>query len=237
MKTTIIKPQIRRGRPEINVPNSGGFITFLYDKYGPDTYANVQNSIEQEGLEAPTIAQTTSLLHQMYYSELKDTKEAKDVRELMKRNWLWGFTGTLYIPNKGSYVQDHPEVRDGMPFMDESELIRKLGANDPSVRFVPFGFKTGEMCPLELSKNPYVIALAGQEGANQLADITNTFKSKPYLWSFDSIDQLTTRVSALSSSWDVLSLDVYGDVLGFGRVGCAFGVLKNTGEASRAGEQ
>ena len=88
MKTTIIKPQIRRGRPEINVPNSGGFITFLYDKYGPDTYANVQNSIEQEGLEAPTIAQTTSLLHQMYYSELKDTKE--EIREYLRSFSLLG---------------------------------------------------------------------------------------------------------------------------------------------------
>ena len=112
---------------------------------------------------------------------------------------LWAFTGTLYVPKEGAFIQDDPEIRDGMLFMDKDGLEQKLNAKDPSVRHVPFGYKVGEMSPLELAKNPYAIGLAGEEGAEQLARIADKYSSRPYLWSFESVGGNETRVSALNS--------------------------------------
>ncbi len=229
MNATMVKPQIIKGKTEIVVPHNEGVITFVYDEHGPGTYANVQSSIESAGLEAPTMAQTASLLHQMYCGELKDAKESEEIKKIIagKYKWLWCFTGSLYVPNKGVYIQDHPEVRNRLPFMAESELAKKLEAKDQTVRFVPFDFKTGKMSAMELASNSYVMALAGQKGASQLGEIADTFESKPYLYSFESIDQLTTKVSALYFGWDLGGLDVSGNNHGYDfRGGCAFGVSR-----------
>ena|SRR3989344_1210506 len=231
MSTKIKKYEIRR-RTEIEVPHRGDVITFIYDKHGPDTYSNVAESITNAGLDRPTMAETASFIHPAFQN---DEKEFAEIKELMKSNGLWAFTGSLYVPNKGAYVQDNPEIRNSMPFMEESQLVRKLEEKDPSVRFVPFGFKTERMTSRELAKNPYVIALAGEEGAENLAQVADNYREEPYLWSFTSVDQPLTRVSALASGWERgdRGLGVVGGSRGNDWVGCAFGVRK-TGEASRA---
>ena len=109
--------------------------------------------------------------------------------------------------------------------MDESTLVKKLEANSPEVRFVPFGYQTESMSSLELSKNPYIIALAGEDGAEKLAEVADKHSKKPYLWSFNSVSQPETRVSALYSYWDLGSrLFVDGYDRGGNRYGGAFGV-------------
>lgn len=78
----------------------------------------------------------------------------------------------------------------------------------------------------ELAKNSFVTALnKGGKGAEKLAEVADKFKSKPYLWSFKSIDEKTVRVSALYSSWLLdRRLVVFGYDLGDLRDGCAFGI-------------
>src|SRR3989344_1735877 len=121
-----------------------------------------------------------------------------------------------------------------MPFMEESDLARRLEEGDEGVIYVPFGFKTGEMTPLELAKNAYVKALAGAEGAEKLAEVADKYKKNPYLWSFESVERPLTRVSALVSGWVLdYRLCVGGGSDGDYRDGYAFGVSK-AGEASRA---
>lgn len=213
--------QVKEGRTELTVPHQGKELTFIHPQYGPNTYVNVKSSIEQAGLTTPTLAQTVSLVHAAFYS---DDKYSTEIQKFMKSNWLWGFTGTLYVPNKGAYIQDHPAIRNGMPFMEQSDLVKKLESNDPTVRFVPFGFKTESMSSLELAKNVYVQALVGQEGAEQLAEIADKHGKKPYLWSLRSTDEPTTRVSALNSNW-IDGRRLYVDGNGHGdNNGCAFGV-------------
>jgi|SRR3989344_4873326 len=225
--------RIKEGRAELTVDHLGRDLTFIHPHFGPDTYANVGSQIEQAGLIRPTISEITSLAHTSYNS---DDNYSKKIQKLMKDYWLRGFTGSLYVPNKGAFIQDDPQIRNGMPFMDESELVRKLEANDPSVRFVPFGFKVGEMTPIQLAGNKYVQALVGEEGAEKLAEIADKHKNKPYLWSFESVDEPITRVSALYSDWVLdVRLGVDGDGLGDGGGGFSFGVSR-TGEASRAEE-
>jgi len=217
---TAQKLKVKEGRTELTVEHDKKDLTFIHPYLGPNTYANVQNSIKEAKLEAPTMAQTASLVHAAFNS---DDKYSNEIKEKLKTNFLWGFTGILYVPQEGAYIQDTPEIKNGMPYINKSKLVKKLEQNDSSVRFVQFGFKTESMKPSELAKNKFIQALATEEGAEKLAEIADKFDKDPYLWSFKSVDTLTTRVSALGSNWGSgRGLDVDGDVHGY-RGGFAFG--------------
>ena len=141
----------------------------------------------------------------------------------MEHKWLWTFTGTLFTP-KGAYIQDDPEIRDGILFMDRSDLEKKINAKDPGVRHVPFGYKVGEISPSELAENPYVIALAGKEGVEKLAQVADKHLLKPRLWSFIPGIESLTEGSALFSRHTGRKFEVYGDTEY--AVGHTFGLLK-----------
>jgi hypothetical protein len=222
MTKTQTKPlRAREGRTDLDITHNGQDLTFVHPSYRPNTYAIVKEAIESAGLKTPTMAESASLVHTAFNS---DDKYSNEIKGTMKDRYLWAFTGTLYVPNRGAYIQDNPQISNGMPYMDSSELERKLEAKDPSVRFVPFGFDIESMSPMQLGKNPYVIALAGEEGAEKLAEVADMFKQKPYLWSFESVDEPLTRVSALSSDWGFdRGLYVDGNNRGDDRGGHAFG--------------
>ena len=67
--------------------------------------------------------------------------------------------------------------------MKETDLKSKLNlkeeekviySDDGSIRFVPYGFKSGEMNSDEIRRNPFIIALSsGQENAEKIAYISN----------------------------------------------------------------
>ena len=221
MKTQDNQMKVKEGRTELTIDHNNEDLTFIYPSFGPNTYANVQNEIEQAKLEKPTIAQTASLVNSAFNS---NDKYSQEIQKLLKEKWLWAFTGILYVPNEGAYIQDNPEKRNEKPFMEKSSLVKLLEAKDPSVKFVPFGFKTEKMSPSELARNEFVIALAGEEGADKLAETASKFRNPPYLWSFKSVDEAVTSVSALYSYWySVHRLDVDGNYHGYNRSGHAFG--------------
>ena len=208
----------------------GTNLIFVHPSYGPDNYAKVKEQIEQDNLRTATMAETASLVHAAFNS---DDKYSEEIKQIMKDRWLWVFTGALYTPKLG-YIQDNPETRNGMPYMDESDLIKKLEAKDPSVRTFNYGYKTGKMSPAELVRNEYVQALAGEEGAEKLADVASKFKQNPYLYSFESVDKPLTRVSALDSGWDLdCGLVVSGFSHGYDRDGSAFGVFERRRRAPK----
>ena len=210
--------RVVRGRTEIWVPHNGKEIAFVFQEFGPDTYANVGTAIEQAKLAKPSAAETASLLDRAYDNKDHNyaSQEFSHIRKRMNSNWLWAFTGTLWTP-EGAYIQDDPKTREGMPFMDQSELVKKLESKDPSVRFVPYGFKTGIMSFFGLAKNPYIIGLAGEEGADKLARVANTFRRRPCFYALTNITEPKTSVISLDSVWDVdgrrLSID--GGDLGY----------------------
>ena len=146
-------------RTKLTVTHNNKDLTFMHPAYGPGTYADVKAAIGKDSLRPPTMAENASLIYAVFDSDCKYSVEIKDI---MAEGWLWAFTGTLYVPNKGAFIQDDPKIRRGMPFMDRESLEQKLNAKDPNVRHVPFGYKVREMSPFELAKNPYVIGLAGK---------------------------------------------------------------------------
>ena len=228
-----LQHQIQRinGQTLITVPHQGKTITFVYQRYGPGNYFDVKNSIEKAGLITPTMAELISLVHPIFMSWKEEPEFLEIKKHILKNGWLFGWTGNLAIPKKGVYIQDRPETKSREVLMDEPSLIKKLEAKDITVRFVPFGFYTGEIESRfyrALEKNSYVRALAGEEGAEKLADIVDKFEFKPYLFGFNSVDKPTKTVSTLISYWcsNTIRLDISGYFDGCCKEGPAFGILK-----------
>jgi len=233
--------RVREGFPgqstKLTVDHLGrNLITFVHPSYGRDTYANVGLQIEQADLIRPTMSQITSLAHascntnypiegRLTTEEERQERYAKEIKQMMWDALNLGFTGSHYVPNKGAYIQDDPQIRNGMPFMEESELVRKLEANDPSVRFVPFGFRVGKMTPAQLAENEYIRGLVGDEGAEKLAEMASKHRNDPVLYSFESVNEPSTRVSALRFDSFIGNLVVNGAAPGDFKYFCSYGVL------------
>ncbi|MBI2044577.1 hypothetical protein HYT23_00810 [Candidatus Pacearchaeota archaeon] len=216
---------IREGRTYLDVNSKQGTLSFVAPAFGPGTYANVGTQINEAGLIQPTMVQTAELVHGAWQNPKE--KYSADVIQKLRSNWLLGFNGLLYVPNEGIYIQDRPEVRNGGVFMDHGDIIKKLGAKDPGVRFVPFGtFKIESQSSFELAKNLFIQALAGEEGADKLAQVADKYNFKPYVWALgrENVSQLTARVASLFS-WDINGrLDVVGDYRDDTSYGYGFGV-------------
>ena len=231
MKTNIENrsAKVQRGFIELIVPYKDSELTFVYPAKGPNTYIEVGNQIEQSGLIRPTSEETVHLVHLAYFDDnVKDEPEFNDIRGIMKNKWFWEFTRNLWVED-GVYVYDN---RDGK-LVDESDLIKKLEANDRSVRFVPKGFKLGEQTSEELAKNPYIIARYSEEGAEKLAEVAGQFSSNPYVYGLTNVRKSEQRVSALGHYWGRDRLGVGGsDFVGVSG-GYALGV-RESGEATRA---
>ncbi|MBS3172091.1 hypothetical protein J4438_00740 [Candidatus Woesearchaeota archaeon] len=224
MKATIGKTQLQ---------TSSG-LTFIHPAY-TGTHTECMQQIRSAGEQPPIYSQVTDMV---YEAVIKDPNNqySKEIRQIMRSSWLRADTGLLYLPDGRAYVQDRPILgSDGLPKMEESELEAKLQANDPSVRFVEPGFNTGEQTVFELAKNPYVIALASEQGAEQLAEIASTYKNKPVVFSLEDVSEPTTRVSALGvCDWELdFRLDVVGDDHGDYRYGHAFVVRIAEGDAQK----
>ena len=213
---------VREGRTEIDVPHQNGILTFIHPYMGPNTFAKVGEQIDEKNLQRPTYAQTASLAHTAWQNQ--DNKYSQEIIKLLKSNWFWGFNGILYVPKEGAFIEDAPKVVDGRVSMDKSALVKRLEAGDKAVRFAPFGFKTGEQSAKDLAKNAFIIALAGEEGAEKLTEVAGKYSAKPYVNSYNKIDQETVRVPALDECYVGYWLGVYSSDWDDFRSGCAFGV-------------
>ena len=201
---------------ELAVNHNGKDLTFS-SSYYLGSYSSVGRQIDLGGLIKPTMAETASLIDDQFLI----------LNNLIREVGLLVFTETLYVSN-GVYIQDRP---DFLRFMDESDLIKRLERNDSSVRFVPFGFKIGEMTCSELAKNPFVIGLSGEEGAQKLAEVSGKYEDGgPYLKSYNSVTDKIRKVSLINYCYDPYKHDLGSrfniDGSNHGFWGCVFGILK-----------
>lgn len=214
----------------LTVPHEGGELAFQHPPFR-GTYGRVAEQIDETDLKRPSSAQTSSLVYDALQNQRGEYES--QILNILKNNWLWEFTGNLYLPKSGEKVSNgviletNPQIINRLLAMDKSSLIKRLHENDSNVKFVPFGYKTGEQTHQELGKNPYVIARYGKEGAEKVAEIASNFKGKPYVWSFDSVDEEKTRMSALDGRWGFGGLGVGGHYWGDFDGGHSFGVLKS----------
>lgn len=232
--------------------HEGKEISFQYPAF-IGYYENVANAIDKDNLRRPNSSETASLV----YDAWKNPKEkySAEIISILKDNWLWEYTGNLYLPKaKGDFqngvlIQDNPLIVDGKLVMDKNDLIKKLEdaeefrignhpifiSKDRSVRFTPFGYKIDKMKFRELAENPYIVAqrLGRKENETEhseaLAKIASKYKNKPYLNSFNSVDREEARMSVLKRNWDddgMLIVDG-NNWFASGDDGVAFGVCKD----------
>jgi hypothetical protein len=189
---------------EITVPHLSSTRTFAHPVVGPDTYRNLQAEIEQSGLVPPTMSETASLLDRVFDRENSDyaSTEVKAIRKRIRDGGITAFTGILWTP-EGVYMQDHPEIREGGLYMDHENLKSRMAEEDPSVRFVsyPQSHKSfTEERSATMSENRYLIALAGEEGAEKLERISKAYQMNPQLFMFSCFEEVTfppTRTPSL----------------------------------------
>ena len=212
-----------------DISHEGGKISFQYPAF-KGTYGSVAEAINEDNLQRPSSSQTASLVYDA--SQNQKGKYEAEIKEIMNNNWLWEFTGNFYLPksneevNNGVIIEHNPMIKNGRLTMDKNSLIKRLNENDSLVKFVPFGYKTGKQTPKELEKNAYILVrYDGEEGASKIAEVASEYKNNPSLWSFDSVDEEKTRMSALYGYWDFgRGFVVDGCSWGGSGVGLAFGV-------------
>jgi len=169
------------------------------------TYAKVADQINESGLIMSSSSQVASLVYDAHQNP--EGKYEAEIIGITKNAYLWESKGNLYLPKSKDFVsngvilENNPSIINGRLNMDKSSLIKRLEENDPNVKFVPFGFKTGGQSWKELGKNPYIVARYGEEGAEKIAEVASKYKSNPRLWSFNSTDEEKKFVSSLVGSW------------------------------------
>ena len=152
----------------LTVPHEGGELSFQHPAFN-GTYVDVAKQIDKAGLKRPNSSETASLVYDAWQNPKE--KYSSEIISILKNNWFWEFTGNLYLPksneeiNNGVILEHNPKIKNGKLVMDKNSLIKRLKENDALVKFVPFGYKIETQSSLELSKNPYIIARYGEEGA------------------------------------------------------------------------
>src|SRR3989344_5864390 len=224
MKTIIEKLYLRK------IPHEKGELSFQHPAF-KGTYGNVAKAIDKVGLKRPNSFETASLVYNAFQN--KDGKYESEIISILKNNWLWEFTGNFYLPKSNEEIKNgvildldsqNLKFENGKLVMNKNSLIKRLKENDSNVKFVPFGFKTGTQTSLELSKNPYIVARYGEEGAEKIAKVADKYSTKPFLWSFKSIDEEEIRMSALGRYFDFgKRLELCGNFEDDGDRGHAFG--------------
>jgi hypothetical protein len=180
---------------ELTVEHLGRELTHLFPFHGPDSYLEVRAKLNENGFTMATMPQVVSIIYDACFtkqSTLFDTEQAEEIISLTYKNsGIYTASKSLWIPDEG--VKVFPDD-DSIPLgaftnkigkltqMELSFILEQLKKHPDSVNQTDFGFKTGEMSPLELTTNSYVKALVGEEGAEKLAEISSRHHcTKPYL--------------------------------------------------------
>jgi hypothetical protein len=216
------------------VPHNNGEIAFAHPAFKGD-YINTGKVILSHGLKVPTGDYTASLLHSAYCADAKTESEFKNVRDVMKDNWLWVFNRNLWV-DKGVYVvQDDNALGRSQPLnIGDLEKSLKGGveinevrfSQDGKVRFAPKGsYNLAFNTPEAFAKDGFIVASAGKEGAEKLGEVSSKFSNKPYIYGLEIKEgqQSELRVSAVDGGVGVLRF--CGDGWIDGDWGHAFGVL------------
>ena len=247
------KEKMRQGKEitELTVKHLNEKINFVYPPFGPNSYFVIDKQIQGANLKRQTLAEMVSLVHDI----LNVSDEAypmEEIKKLMESRFIeyqgvsgrfaghsmYCFQGVLYVLNEEVYIQDLPEVNDCVgigPFgvkegdvvMSKSNLVEKLKGGDDSVRFIPFEFKIGEQTAGEIARNPLVIALAGKEGAEKLAEVSRLHDLRPGVSCFENkyVPYEIRTVIALNSDSITRKLDILANINGDAYHACAFGML------------
>ena len=226
--------RLERQETKIIVPHLDGELT-AFHSFLRGSYFDLARQIDKE--QRSTMAEASSVLR---YGYENDCDIAKYIMQMMKSNYGHFFNGILYAPKEGGYIENDPKFAEtAVDFngleMNRENLRSRLGSreekgviysDDGLVRFVPFGFRTGEQTCKELAENPCVIALAGEEGAYNLSCIASNHSKNPYLNTPIIGNESVKKVVALGSCWYGVGLVVDGNNPMDSDIGFSFRVVR-----------
>ena len=235
--------RVEKGETKLTVDHNQGELTVLHPFLGPNTYRELQREAGSQGLKMATLPEAASVAHDAYVVDPKD-KYSKEIQKTMTNRWFYTATKSLWVPNKGVHVFpddgsiELPEaLGDRIGTISPNELeqfLALLEGHSDLVNFAEFGFDTGRLgSSLKLATNDYMKALAGKEGAEKLAEVSESHKiKKPYLWAHQNVNEPLVSVSRLVSGRVFVDrLVVRGNGHGDYSGSYAFGV-RETGGAS-----
>jgi hypothetical protein len=185
-----------RGRVEIEVPHLDASRTFVHPSFNEGSYSDLNIDVEQKHLCLPSMGEMASLLDRAFdRKDLNyDSPELKGVRDRVRRRGVSTSTVTLWTTERG-YVEDNPELKYDsrinkyVPKMVPEDLKSRFEKDDPSVRLIsyfPTYKKFTDVMGGPISRNQYVVALAGREGAEKLERVSKSHNAKgvSYHWIF-----------------------------------------------------
>ena len=182
-------PRIERGRTEIVVPHEGSEIIFDYLSYGCETYFHAGKRIIEQGMNVPTGDQMASLLYFFYYEGVR--KWLDDITDQMD-DWLWVFNRNLWT-REGVYVVQDSEAIGLSQQLNQTDLEKMLegGKDLNGIRFSKDGrvrfaskrtYQLEEHSPESLTKDGFIVASYGIEGAEKLGKVSAIFGNKPCIY-------------------------------------------------------
>ncbi|MBI2672474.1 hypothetical protein HYX16_06080 [Candidatus Woesearchaeota archaeon] len=187
-------------RVELEARPIDGTLTFKYPPFGPGTYHSIGNEIEQSGLRRVTMAETISIGYDILKQNSRHSEEIKErFIEILKESRFYAFTEVIGIPEiDGLYLNDAHTKADEIDINNPD--LEKILRENQKVRFVSLNdFKQGEQTLVELARHKFVIAQAGEEEAEKLAEIASILKKASYVITLAKVYRPTKTVSALDS--------------------------------------
>lgn len=208
------------------IPHEGKEISFVYPAY-MGTYEQVAEAIDKAGLKRPSSGELVSLIDDVWRNSRGEYES--HILDNLTMGWLWEFSGNLYLPksneepNNGVILESNPKIIGKLLSMDKNSLVQRLKENDPLVKFVPFGYKTGILTLKELLINSYILARYGSEGAEKMVRIASKYKYNPELCSFDGVDKEKIMMSGFDNAHKTTHLIIGGNIWNFVSYGHCFG--------------
>jgi len=202
---------LKQQKTELTVPHRGETLTLTHPFLGPNSYHELKQEANSRGERMATIPEAASIAYGAFVTD-KENNCSREIQKTMRNKLFYAATKSLWLPNEGVYTFpddgsiELPEViRDRMGTLNLGELELFLGVLEKHRDLVGFAklriFDLPELSSsLQFEKDPYVRALAGQEGAEKLAEVSAKHRiKKPYIWAHQNVDKPLVTVACFGS--------------------------------------
>jgi len=232
-------PRIERGTTKIYVPHENKEIAFDGCSEGPHNYQSVGRGLLERNLKVPIGDYTAHLVHAAYcIPEVENEPEFKEIKEIMRKRYLWVFNKDLWT-SEGVYVVLDPKAVGIIQLLDENELKKMLKggkelswggvrlSEDRTIRFAPKdSYKLGDHTSESLVKDGFMVASYDVEGAKNLGEVASKFDYNPKTYGLDIQEGQYSEQRASTLSGHIGGFNVHGDYHDGCGDGHAFGVQK-----------
>jgi hypothetical protein len=252
--TVSITPKLP-GDDNITVPHGEGNLIIAYPFYGPNNALGHLKAIEADNqklaeadsdlrirqAQMPEVISIVAPAYKRAASKDQVTnRTAKEITSIMDDGYARAATGVLYHPDTElAYFVPNPQFNDES-VIDTADLVRRVESGKEKFATAPFEEIRREVRDLSDLEDAYVLGFTGgQEGVRKSISIgERTPARQAYLWvpNLNELKAPEGRVAELNV-YDANGLNFGGDLRGINEGSSAFGVLENTGEASRAEKQ